>query len=55
MTPFQYALWMLIACLLIADVIYTRRMIAATKKQLAQTLRVLRSMGYVDPGEDEPE
>ena len=54
MTRWQIALVALAVVLLIADIIYTRKMIAAARDHIAQTRRLLRSMGYRDPeGDDE--
>jgi hypothetical protein len=51
----QTALVAITLAVLIVDVYYTRKWIRETRKAVEHTRRWLRSIGYVDPGEDEPE
>lgn len=55
MTPWQITLAFFILGAVIADIIYTRQMIAAARRHIEQTRRMLRAMGYEDPGEDDAE
>jgi hypothetical protein len=55
MTPFQVVILLGLFPLLIADVYYTRKWINEMRKGIEEHRRALRSMGYTDPREDDPE